>query len=72
MPLLPVDPNLAARLANYEIDDRARLILREMAPFVERELDAAIEAVIAGAVRLIAVAALYKAKGNKFRQLEGA
>jgi methyl-accepting chemotaxis protein len=71
MSLPPVDPTLAARLANYEIDDRARLVLREIAPLVEAELDGAIDQVISGAARLQAVAAIYRQHGVDFRRIEG-
>ena len=72
MPLAPVDPSLAARLANYEIDDQARLMLRDMAPLVEQELNGAIERVIGGAAKLKAVATIYRNHGSDFRRIEGA
>src|SRR3954462_8291746 len=51
MTLPPVAPELAARLANYNIDDRARAILQELAPVLESNLGAAVDEVIAGAAR---------------------
>ena len=72
MTLPPVDPSLAARLANYELDDRARLLLRDMAPLLEGAIDAAIDQVVSGAAKLKAVATTYKNHGAEFRRLEGA
>jgi methyl-accepting chemotaxis protein len=72
MPLSPIDPSLAARLANYELDDQARALLRDIAPVAGREIDPAIDKVIQGAARLPAVAANYKANGAEFRRIEGA
>ena len=52
MDLLQVAPELAARLANYTLDDRARIVLRDIAPLVDAQLDAALDQVIAGAANL--------------------
>ena len=60
MTLPPVSPELAARLANYKIDDRARAVLQELAPVLEPHLGAAVDEVIAGAARLQQVAEIYK------------
>ena len=38
MTLPPVSPELAARLANYNIDDRARAVLQELAPVLDPHL----------------------------------
>ena len=70
MTLPPVAPELAARLANYNIDDRARTILQELAPVLEPHLGAAIDEVIAGAARLQQVAEIYKKNGSEFRRIE--
>jgi methyl-accepting chemotaxis protein len=70
MTLPPVAPELAARLANYLIDDRARVILRELAPLLEPHLGQAVDDVIAGAARLPQVAAIYKKSSGEFRRLE--
>jgi methyl-accepting chemotaxis protein len=70
MILQPVAPEIAARLANYELDDQARVLLREMAPLVEGELDRAIDQVVAGAARLKAVAVLYERHHGDFRRIE--
>ena len=66
----PVAPELAARLANYLIDDRARGVLRELAPLLDPHLGAAIDEVIAGAARLQQVAEIYKKHRREFRRIE--
>jgi methyl-accepting chemotaxis protein len=71
--ILPqVAPELAARLANYRIDDRARAMLRDMAALVEPTLDTAIDEVIRGAANLSQVAALYDRHAREFRRIETA
>ena len=70
MPLPPVAPELAARLANYMIDDRARGVLQELAPLLEPHLGKAVDEVIAGAARLQQVAEIYKKHASEFRQIE--
>jgi len=70
MSLPPVAAELVARLANYELDERARLMLREMTPLVESQLEIAINEVIAGATRLVQVAEIYRKHGNEIRQIE--
>ena len=70
MTLPPVAPELAARLANYLIDDRARGVLRELGPLLEPHLGTAIDEVIAGAARLQQVAEIYKKHGGEFRRIE--
>ena len=60
MTLPPVAPELAARLANYMIDDRARAVLQELAPVLEPHLGTAVDEVIAGAARLQQVAEIYQ------------
>jgi hypothetical protein len=70
MTLPPVAPELAARLANYMIDDRARGVLKELAPLLEPHLGRAVDEVIAGAARLQQVAEVYKKHGGEFRQVE--
>ena len=70
MTLPPVAPELAARLANYLIDDRARAILQELAPVLEPHLGTAVDQVIAGAARLDQVADTYRKHGGEFRRTE--
>jgi methyl-accepting chemotaxis protein len=70
MTLPQVAPELAARLANYMIDDRARRVLRELAPALEPCLGQAVDEVIAGAARLSQVAETYKRNGHDFRRIE--
>jgi methyl-accepting chemotaxis protein len=70
MSLLEVAPELAARLANYELDDRARRTLREMRPLIEPQVAIAIDEVIAGASKLVQVAAIYARHGTEIRQIE--
>jgi hypothetical protein len=41
MNLPPIAPELAARLANYMIDDRARVVLRELAPLLDPHIGTA-------------------------------
>jgi len=59
MTLPPVSPELAARLANYMIDDRARAVLQEIGPILDPHLGRAVDEVIAGAARLKQVAEVY-------------
>ena len=70
MTLPPVAPELAARLANYLIDDRARRILIELAPVLDSHLGKAVDQVIAGASRLKQVAEVYQKHGDHFRRTE--
>jgi methyl-accepting chemotaxis protein len=70
MTLPQVAPELAARLANYTIDDRARLLLRETAALIEPHIGRAIDEVIAGAVKLTQVAETYRRNGSEFRRIE--
>jgi methyl-accepting chemotaxis protein len=72
MTLPQVAPELAARLANYLIDDRARVVLRDLAPLLEPHVGHAIDEVIAGAARLTQVAEIYKLHSGEFRRLESA
>ncbi len=68
--LAPVAPEIAARLANYRIDDRARAMLRDMAPLLDPYLGSAMDQVIAGAEKLPQVAAVYKKHGAEIRRIE--
>ncbi len=68
--LPPVAPEIAARLANYRIDDPARELLRDMGPLIHPHVGEAIDQVIAGAARLPQVAALYKKHGDDIRRFE--
>ena len=70
MSLPQVAPELAARLANYVLDERARLLLRDIAATVDPQIDRAIDQVIAGAANLPQVAALYRKHGNDIRRME--
>ncbi|HTS40574.1 MAG TPA: methyl-accepting chemotaxis protein [Xanthobacteraceae bacterium] len=70
MSLPTVAPELAARLANYELDDQARLLLQDMRPLIEPVLGEAIDDVIAGAARLTQVAAIYREHGADIRKIE--
>jgi methyl-accepting chemotaxis protein len=70
MALPQVAPELAARLANYKIDDRARILLREIAPLIEPCLGQAIGEVILGAANLPQVAETYRRSGGEFRRIE--
>jgi methyl-accepting chemotaxis protein len=72
MALPHVAPQLAARLANYQLDDRARFLLRDMAPLVIGCLDEAFDQVIAGAARLVRVAHIYSQHGETIRRIETA
>ena len=70
MNLPPIAPELAARLANYMIDDRARVVLRELAPLLDPHIGTAVDQVIAGAARLVQVADTYKKHSAEFRRIE--
>jgi methyl-accepting chemotaxis protein len=70
MKLAPVAPEIAARLANYRIDDRARILLREMAPLLDPHLGRAMDQVIAGAAQLQQVAETYRRHGQDIRRIE--
>ena len=70
MALPQVAPELAARLANYTLDDDARLLLREIAPLVDAHLDAALDQVIAGAANLPKVAAVYAKHAADIKRIE--
>lgn len=70
MSLPQVAPELASRLANYIIDDRARLILRELGTVLDPHLLSAIDEVVAGAARLPQVAETYRKHAGEFRRIE--
>jgi methyl-accepting chemotaxis protein len=70
MALPQVAPELAARLANYTLDDRARVLLREIAPLVDARLGIALDQVIAGAVNLPKVAAIYAKHSADIKRIE--
>src|SRR5262249_4093115 len=72
MSLIPVASELTARLANYGLDDEARMMLREMQPLIEPQILEAIDEVIAGAARLVQVAAIYQEHGHRIREIETA
>ncbi|MBM3527388.1 MAG: hypothetical protein FJX62_04795 [Alphaproteobacteria bacterium] len=70
MSLPPVAPEIAARLANYRLDDNARRVLSGMAQLLEPCLPAAIEEVIAGSRSLPQVAELYSRHADEYRKIE--
>jgi methyl-accepting chemotaxis protein len=70
MNLPPVAPEIAARLANYRIDDSARQVLRELVPVLGPHLGSAIDQVIAGAALLPQVADVYRMHSQDFRRIE--
>ncbi len=70
MSLPKVAPELAARLANYTLDDRSLLLLREIAPLVDAHLEAALDQVIAGAANLPKVAAVYAKHSAEIKRIE--
>ncbi|MEW6450141.1 MAG: methyl-accepting chemotaxis protein [Pseudomonadota bacterium] len=70
MNLPAVAPEIAARLANYGLDDNARVILRDMASLLDAEIEKAIKQVIAGAANLKAVAELYKKHPDEILSIE--
>ena len=72
MVLPQVSPELAARLANYTIDDRARAILRKLAPVLDPHIDGAVNEVVTGAAQLPQVADTYRKHGADFRRIETA
>ncbi len=72
MDLPQVAPELAARLANYALDDNARRMLRDIGRTVMPQIDRALDQVIAGAANLPRVAAVYAAHGEDIRRIEKA
>jgi methyl-accepting chemotaxis protein len=68
--LPPVAGELAARLANYAIDERARGLLRGLRPIVEPLIEPALDEVIAGTTRLAHVAALWARHGADMKRIE--
>src|ERR1043166_5444715 len=72
MVLPQVAPELAARLANYTIDDRARGSMNRLAPVLGPHIGEAITQVVVGAERLPQVAEVYRKHGGEFRRMETA
>jgi methyl-accepting chemotaxis protein len=70
MALPQVAPELAARLANYTIDDRGRATLCRLAPVLAPHISEAVDEVIAGAARLPQVADIYRKHSSEFRRIE--
>src|ERR1700731_4579432 len=71
MPSLPpVAGELAHRLANYGIDEEARLRLRRMLALIEPVIAPAMDHTIAGGMRLPHVAALWSAHGEDIKRIE--
>jgi methyl-accepting chemotaxis protein len=68
--LPPVAAELAARLANYALDERARLMLRALRPLVEPLIEPAMDQVMLGAARLPHVAALWAKHGQDVKRIE--
>jgi len=67
---LAVAPELTQRLTNYDLDERARVLLRQLRPLVEPLIGPAIDQVIAGAVKLPEVADLWQRHGAEMRRIE--
>ena len=65
-----IAPELVQRLSNYGLDERARLLLRSTAPFIEPVLGPALDQVIAGAVKLPHVADVWQRHGSDIRRIE--
>src|ERR1700730_9890594 len=71
MPSLPpVAGELAQRLANYGIDDEARVRLQAMWAALEPLIAAVIDETIAGGRKLPHVEALWSAHGQEFKRIE--
>ncbi len=70
MSLAQVAPELVARLANYTLDDHNRSLLREIGPLIDAQLNEALDQVIAGAVRLPRVAAIYAKHAANIKRIE--
>jgi methyl-accepting chemotaxis protein len=67
---LAIAPELTQRLLNYGLDDHARVILRKLAPLIEPLIGPAIDEVIAGAMNLPHVAAVWQQHGANMRRIE--
>jgi methyl-accepting chemotaxis protein len=67
---LPIAPEVAQRLQNYRIDQRARDLLRSLAPLVEPIVGPAIDRVMASAGTLSSVSALWRQHGADVRRVE--
>src|SRR5947209_13825359 len=67
-----IAPELLQRLENYGLDEAARRVLRSLAPLIEPRLDAAIDQVTAGAMKLPHAADLFRRHGNDMREIERA
>jgi methyl-accepting chemotaxis protein len=67
---VPIAPELAQRLQNYRIDERARDRLRRLAPIIEPVLGPAIDQVLAGAAKLSRVSELWQRHGAEIRRVE--
>jgi methyl-accepting chemotaxis protein len=73
MPSLPpVAAELAQRLANYGIDEEARVRLRRMLALIEPVIAPAMDRTIADGKRLPHVTALWSAHGEEFQRIETA
>jgi methyl-accepting chemotaxis protein len=72
MALPQVSSELAARLANYTIDDRVRDVLSRLRPVLEPHVGTAVNEVVVGAERLAQVADTYRTHGSDFLRIESA
>ena len=61
---------IATRLDNYALDDRARLLLRRLRPIVEPLIEPSLDDVIVCAARLPHVAALWAKHGADMKRIE--
>ena len=61
---------LLQRLANYELDEHARVLLRQLGPLVEPIIGPTIDQVISGAEKLPHVADLWRRHGAEIRRIE--
>ena len=65
-----IAPELVQRLRNYGLDERARAILKSLAPIVEAIIEPAISLTIAGALKLPHVADLWRQHGSDILPIE--
>jgi methyl-accepting chemotaxis protein len=66
----PCAPELRARLENYEIDDRARRLLRQMHSQILPVFDPIFDRVVVGAAKLPHVAELWQKHGHDLKLIE--
>src|SRR2546421_9385 len=63
-------PEFAVRVANFGLDARARTLLQELWPLVERQLGPALDEFAAGTGRLPHVTGIYSRHRDEIRQIE--